>query len=66
MALNKLTGLRVGYGDSQTVLANYLGIAPNTYSKKETGKQHFLDWEIKKIAEKYSLSPDEVWAIFFD
>ncbi len=62
---NKLIGLRAGYGDTQSKVAKYLGIATQSYYRKEKGYQDFTKTEIRKIAEKYNLTPVEVWDIFF-
>ena len=53
------------YGDTDACLAAYLKITPQTFSLKVNGKAEFTAGEIKKIRDKYSLTDEEVTAIFF-
>lgn len=54
------------YGDTQTSLADYLGISANALSSKINLKStDFNQCEILKIKERYCLTPEEVDSIFF-
>lgn len=63
----KLESVMKLYGDTGTVLAEYLGIARSTFSAKinETNGAEFTQSEISMIKERYSLSAEDVIAIFF-
>lgn len=65
MVYNKLVGLRSGFGDSQATLAKHIGISKSNYYLKEKGRLSFSREDIKRISEKYNLSPTEAWDIFF-
>lgn len=52
-------------GDTQTTLAEYLGISEASLSNKVNGKTEFVQSEISTIASRYDLSPSEVTEIFF-
>lgn len=56
------------HGDTGTSLAKFLNIARTTFSAKinETNGAEFTQGEIAMIKAKYSLSPDDIVAIFFD
>lgn len=56
------------HGDTGTSLAKYIKIARTTFSAKinETNGAEFTQSEIAMIAEKYSLSPEDIVLIFFD
>lgn len=56
------------HGDTGTSLAKFLNMARTTFSAKinETNGAEFTQGEIAMIRKKYSLSPDDVVAIFFD
>ncbi len=56
------------HGDTGTSLAKFLNMARTTFSAKinETNGAEFTQGEIAMIKEKYSLSPDDIVAIFFD
>ena len=54
------------FGDTDSKLAAYLHITPQTFSTKVNGKADFTVGEIKKIRDRYSLTDEEVAAIFFD
>ena len=43
-------------GDNGNGLAEFLGITPNTLSKKKRGRAEFTQSEIMKMKERYSLS----------
>lgn len=53
------------FGDNDSKLAAYLNITPQTFSTKVNGKADFTVGEIKKIRDRYSLTDEEVAAIFF-
>ena len=52
------------HGDTQRSLAKALEIAELTLSKKLNEKNEFTQSEIKAIKNRYSLTPEEVDAIF--
>ena len=53
-------------GDKNKDLAEYLGISEQSVSNKinENGTE-FKQGEIRKIIERYNLTPDDYTAIFF-
>ena len=53
-------------GDSQTSLAQKMGIAIVTLSLKMTGQRNFTQGEIDFIRKEYNLTPEEVCEIFFE
>lgn len=55
------------HGDTQTDLANYIGISVQRFNAKlnETDGAEFTQGEIQKIIEKYNLTSEEVHDIFF-
>lgn len=56
----------VDNNDTMKVLAQVLDIAPNTLYKKMQGTvQEFTQTEIRKIAERYDLTAEEIKDIFF-
>ncbi len=63
----KLESIMKLNGDTGTSLAEYLGIARSTFSAKinETNGAEFTQSEISMIKERYSLSAEDVVAIFF-
>lgn len=67
MNKNELEAMMKRNGDTGGTLASYLGIARSTFSAKINEKDgaEFTQGEIYKIKAKYSLTPDEVDAIFF-
>lgn len=54
-------------GDTNATLAKFIGISPQSFSakKNETHGKEFNKGEIAKIKERYSLTAEEVDAIFF-
>ena len=61
-----LKSIRVLNGDTIRDLAGYLGITPQSVSDKiNERKTEFKQGEIAAIKERYSLSADQVEAIFF-
>ena len=56
----------VDNNDTMKILAQVLDIAPNTLYKKMQGTvQEFTQTEIRKIAERYDLTAEEIKDIFF-
>ena len=56
----------VDNNDTMKTLAQVLDIAPNTLYKKMQGTvQEFTQTEIRKIAERYDLTAEEIKDIFF-
>ena len=64
MKKNLLKSKMALHGDTGASLAEYLGIAQNTFSLKLNGDAVFTQSEIKKIKEKYNLSSEEIDEIF--
>lgn len=54
------------FEDSIPDLAEYLGISRLALTQKIEGKSQFKEKEIKKIAKRYKLTPDETYAIFIE
>lgn len=52
-------------GETAGVLAKHLGISSASFSKKINGKSEFVQSEIAKIKEVYSLTAEQVDEIFF-
>lgn len=63
MTFRKLKAYRELKGVNQSVMAEMLGVRPNTYSFKENGKTEFTLSEAKKIADYFKTTIDH---IFFD
>ncbi len=54
------------YGDTNITLAKYLDRTPQALSAKKKGKNgDFTRKEIDMIKDRYSLTPEEIDAIFF-
>lgn len=55
------------FGDTNATLAEYIGISQQSFcaKKRETNGREFNKGEIEKIAERYSLTANEIVAIFF-
>lgn len=68
MDKRKLESVMRLHGDTGTSLAKVLNIARTTFSAKinETHGAEFNQGEIATIRERYSLSPEDVVAIFFN
>lgn len=64
----KLKSVIIANNDTTTSLAKFLGIARATLSAKmnEYRGAEFTQKEIQMMIERYSLSSDDVVAIFFD
>ena len=67
MNKNLLKSILAANGDNYSVLAEYLGITTSTLSNKvnEKHKAGFTQPEIIMIKNRYSLSADDVDAVFF-
>lgn len=67
MNKEKLKSVMALHGDTIKALAEYLGISEQSLCNKinENGTE-FKQGEIRKIKDRYNLSPAEVDAIFFD
>ena len=52
--------LREKAHDSQTDLANYLGISDSALSKKENAQRKFLPKELAKICAKYHVRVENI------
>lgn len=63
----KLKSYMALYGDTNKELAEFLGLSEQSVSYKinENGTE-FKQGEIRKIKDRYNLTPVEVDAIFFD
>lgn len=61
MINRKLKSLRVKYGDTQTDLAEFLGIRVSTFNFKENGKSEFTLSEAYKISQKYNCTIEEIF-----
>lgn len=61
MVNRKLKSLRVKHGDTQTDLADFLGIRVSTLNFKENGKADFTLSEAYKISQKYGYSIEEIF-----
>lgn len=63
----KLAGVMKEHGDTQAMLANYLGISASRFNAKlnETRGAEFTQREIRSIGEKYSMSAEQICEIFF-
>lgn len=64
--LELLREKRKRVGMTQLYVANTLGIAKSTYSRKENGKIPFSTQEIKKVSKLFNLTPKELVGIFFN
>ena len=53
------------YGDTQSSLAEAIGISVQALNYKMNGKGEFTMGEIQKIKERYHLTAEEVDEIFF-
>lgn len=61
MVNRKLKSLRAKYGDTQTDLAEFLGIRVSTFNFKENGRTDFTLDEAYKIAKKYKKTIEEIF-----
>ena len=67
MKKNLLEAKMKVHGDIQVALAKYIGITVQSFNRKLNGTDgaEFTQSEIKKIIERYNLTPEEVVEIFF-
>ena len=67
MKKNLLEAKMKVHGDIQVALAKYIGITVQSFNRKLNGTDgaEFTQGEIKKIIERYNLTPEEVVEIFF-
>ncbi len=68
MNTNLLRAKMVLFGDNNTTLGQFLGLAYQTVSAKinNTNGAEFTQGEIMKIKNRYNLNPQEVDEIFFN
>lgn len=66
MNTNELKRIMSFRGDKQQDLANWLEISLPTFNLKLNGKYDFKQTEIKKIAERYDLTNEEIKSIFLN
>lgn len=59
-----LAAIMAAYGDKNKDLAAALGMSVPNFSTIWNGRQQFNVRHIRAIAERYSLSPEQVWNIF--
>lgn len=52
------------HGDTGESLSAYLEIHQRTFENKKSGKREFRLREIKMLAKKWNLSPQQVWDMF--
>lgn len=66
MNRNELRAEMMRHGDSGKVLAELMGINLNTFSYKLNGKSKgFTQSEIQLLIDRYNLSSEAIWRIFF-
>lgn len=67
MNKNLFKSVLAANGDTYSILAEYLGITVSTLSKKvnEKNKAGFTQPEIMMIKKRYSMTAEEVDAVFF-
>ena len=67
MNKQKLVGIMYENGDTQTTLANAIGISVQRLNAKinGTGGAEFNQGEIQRIKDRYSLKSEEIDDIFF-
>lgn len=63
---NLLKSVIVKNGDTQSALAEAMGIPTSALCQRISGKVEFRRNEIKFIKERYNLTSDEVDQIFFE
>ena len=66
MNKNLLRSIMVLHGDTNMILAKYLGMSKQSLSAKlNENKQEFTQGEIAAIRKRYELSDSQLVAIFF-
>ena len=68
MNKNLMVSIMKRNGDIQVRAAEALGMSTNSFNMKlnEKGGREFNASEIKKLKERYSMTPEEVNACFFE
>ena len=63
----ELKSIMARHGESVTDLAKVIGKTPQTvYNKMNEKKQEFTQGEIRKIADHYGMTAEQLKAVFFD
>lgn len=60
----KLKQAMVAHGDTNKVLADFLGMTASNFSTIWNGRQQFQKKHMILIAVRYDLTPQDVWEIF--
>lgn len=60
----KLKQAMVTHGDTNKVLADFLGMTASNFSTIWNGRQQFQKKHMILIAVRYDLTPQDVWEIF--
>lgn len=60
----KLKQAMVANGDTNKVLADFLGMTASNFSTIWNGRQQFQKKHMILIAVRYDLTPQDVWEIF--
>ena len=60
----KLKQAMVAHGDTNKVLADFLGMTASNFSTIRNGRQQFQKKHMIRIAVRYDLTPQDVWEIF--
>ena len=60
----KLKQAMVAHGDTNKVLADFLGMTASNFSTIWNGRQPFQKKHMILIAVRYDLTPQDVWEIF--
>lgn len=60
----KLKQAMVAHGDTNKVLADFLGMTASNFSTIWNGQQQFQKKHMILIAVRYDLTPQDVWEIF--
>lgn len=60
----KLKQAMVVHGDTNKVLADFLGMTASNFSTIWNGRQQFQKKHMILIAVRYDLTPQDVWEIF--
>lgn len=61
-----LRGMMAERGETQADLAAGIGISLSRFNAKLNGKADFTLGEVQAISKRYSLTPDQTVAIFFE
>lgn len=60
----KIKQAMVAHGDTNKVLADFLGMTASNFSTIWNGRQQFQKKHMILIAVRYDLTPQDVWEIF--